>query len=114
MAGAVDRRAVEQRLAFGGGNEAGENFQERRFPAARRPDDRKEFPVGNGEVDVVEREDALGAAAIALAQAPDRDDVADRRGFGGGRNYAQSTPPNAALPQPHIFMVGREPAVRDD
>jgi hypothetical protein len=86
-----DRRAAELCLAAGSGEEARENFQKGGFSAARRPDDRKEFTIANGEVDVLEREDRLVAAAIFFGEAFYGDDLTGGRGrLRGGRDCTQS------------------------
>ena len=64
--------------------QAGEDLQQGRLAAAGRADDRDELAVGDGEVDVAQRRDGVGPAAVALRQMADRDGVA-----GGARAPAR-------------------------
>src|SRR6202041_1785404 len=64
---------VDIERAARGAVEAGENAQQGRLAAAARPDDADEFTRRDGEIDAVERPDALRPAAVFLAQPTDPD-----------------------------------------
>ena len=51
--GSSDRFAVDADFAAGGGEEAADGAQQRRFTASRGADDAKEFALGHVEIDVV-------------------------------------------------------------
>jgi len=53
--------------------EAGEDAQQGRLAAAARPDDAEEFARRHVQVDVVERDNGVGAVAVNLAQLRDLD-----------------------------------------
>ena len=67
-AGRLDVEATA-RLAV----EAGEDAQQGRLAAAARPDDAEEFARRHVQVDVVERDNGVGAVAVNLAQLRDLD-----------------------------------------
>ena len=45
----------KRHLSTRGGEQAGEDFQQRRLPAAGRPDDRDELAFAHGESDILQR-----------------------------------------------------------
>jgi hypothetical protein len=59
----VDRLAVEQHAAFRLGDEARDDAQQRRLPAAARPEQRHELSARDVEVDAVDRRDVARSDA---------------------------------------------------
>jgi hypothetical protein len=66
----VDRAAVERERAAGDRKQAIDRVQERRFSAARRPDDREEFTLADVETDTI---DGQKCAVLALQPIVDGD-----------------------------------------
>ena len=63
-AGLMRRLAVDDQLAGRRLDQVGDQAQQRRLAAARRPDQRDELATVHGEVDVDQRVDLVGGAAV--------------------------------------------------
>jgi hypothetical protein len=59
-----DRPAVEQRLAARRPDQPGDDVEDRRLPAAARPDDADELALLDVEADVTARDDALASGDL--------------------------------------------------
>ena len=64
----VYRLAIQQHLAAVGCNQASDEGDERRFPAAGEADDCNKLAVSNPQVDVFQYRRGLGATAVGFAQ----------------------------------------------
>src|SRR5215470_2437676 len=74
LARAGDGSAPQPRLARGGGQDAGEDLEQRGLAAAGRANHGYELPVADGEGDLLERRHRPGTGGIALGEGVDGND----------------------------------------
>jgi hypothetical protein len=96
-AGRCDRCAIEKDAAFDGLDVSTDGFEERRFAAARRPEDHVTVGFGDVEADAPCGCDQLFAGLVLQGDTVDYEERGHRASFRAHREFPEKTDPSMML-----------------